>query len=204
MIQWKLINSTLIQNENSNYITSIFGSSFNAFKHIAIKKVEDLIIASPNNYCLLDPVPISLIKNCASLLAPYVSQLFNRSLTEGYIPASQKIAVVKPHLKKRGLDIGDGKNFRRVPNLTFISKLLERIVCTQLKAHLESNSAFPEHHSAYWKFHSTESEHLNVCSDLKKALGKGHVALLELLDCIWYHWPQCIAEATRSLIWCVW
>ena len=106
------------------------GSSINAFKHITTKEVEDLITASPNNCCLLDPVPTSLVKNCASLLAPYVSHLFNRSLAEGYIPASQKIAVVKPQLKKRGLDIGDRKNFRPVSNLMFISKLLERIVCT--------------------------------------------------------------------------
>ena len=82
-----------------------------------------------------------------------VSHLFNRSPAEGYIPASQKFELVKPHLKKRGLDIEDRKNFRPVSNLMFISKLLERIVCTQLKAHLESNSAFPDYQSAYWKFH---------------------------------------------------
>ena len=140
--------------------------------------MEDLITASPNNYCLLDPVPTSLVKNCASLLAPYMSHLFNRSLAGGYISASQKVAVVKPHLKKHGLDIGDRKNFRPVSNLTYISKLLERIVCTQLKVHLKSNSAFSEHQSAYQKLHSTESALLKVYSNLNMALGKGHVALL--------------------------
>ena len=39
------------------------GSSFNAFKHIITKEVEDLITASSNNYFLLDPVPTSLVKN---------------------------------------------------------------------------------------------------------------------------------------------
>ena len=67
-------------------------------------------------------------------------------------------------------------------NLTFVSKLLEHIVCTQLKVHLESNSAFPEHQSAYRKFHSTESVLLKVYADLNMALGKGHIALLGLLD----------------------
>ena len=70
------------------------------------KEVEDLITAAPNKHSLLDPVSTSLVKNCASLLAPYLPHLFNRSLAEGYIPESQKIAVVKPQLKKRGLDIG--------------------------------------------------------------------------------------------------
>ena len=144
--------------------------------------MEDLINASSNNCCLRDPVPTSLVKNCASIFAPYVSHLFNRSLAEGCIPTSQKVAVVKPHLQKRGLDIGDRKNLRPVSNLTFISKRLERIVCTQLKAHLESNSAFPEHPSAYRKFHSTESTLLKVYSDLNMTLGKRNVALLGLLD----------------------
>ena len=64
------------------------------------KEVKDLIITAPNNYCLLDPVPTSLVKNCASLLAPYMSHLFNRSLAEGYIHASHKVAVVKTTFKE--------------------------------------------------------------------------------------------------------
>ena len=46
------------------------GSSCSAFKQTTTKEAEDLITAAPNKHSILDPVPTSLVKNCASLLAP--------------------------------------------------------------------------------------------------------------------------------------
>ena len=76
-------------------------------------------------------------------LAPYLSELFNRSLQEGYLPSSQKAAVVTPLIKKRELDTADRKNYRPISNLTFVSKLLERVVSLKLTAFLYlSNKSF--------------------------------------------------------------
>ena len=47
---------------------------------------------------------------------------------------------------------------------------------------LEVNDALPVTQSVYRKFHSTESALLKVYLDLCLALGKGHIALLGLLD----------------------
>ena len=43
------------------------GSSFSALKQTTSKEVEDLITAASNKYCLLDPIPTSLVKNYVSL-----------------------------------------------------------------------------------------------------------------------------------------
>ena len=67
-------------------------------------------------------------------------------------------------------------------NLTFVSKLLERIVSGQLTAFLESINALSESQSAYRIFHSTGSALLKVFSDLNIALAHRYVALLRLLD----------------------
>lgn len=109
-----------------------------------------------------------------------MSLVFNRSLGNGYIPASQKVAIVKPLLKKQSLDKEDQRNFRPVSNLTFNSKLMERIVGGQLTDFLESNGALPENKISYWKFHSIESILLKVYSDLNITMVKGHVTLLGL------------------------
>ena len=77
---------------------------------------------------------------------------------------------------------GGPENYRPVSNLTFVSKLLERIVSEQLTTFLESINALPESQSAYRRFHSTESALLKVFSDLNIALAHGHVTLLGLLD----------------------
>jgi hypothetical protein len=130
----------------------------------------------------LDPVPTAVIKNCSDLLSPYIEILFNRSLSESYLPVDQKLAYVTPHLKKRGLDCTDNSNFRPVSNLSFISKLIEKIVSTQLTGYLESNHLLPIAQSAYRRFHSTETALLKVFSDLSKAVDDGNVCLLGLLD----------------------
>jgi len=51
--------------------------------------------------------------------------------------ASQKLAIVNPLLKIPSLDAGERKNHRPVSNLTFMSKVIERIVAEQLVKYLQ-------------------------------------------------------------------
>jgi len=145
-------------------------------------EITKLILAASNKCCCLDPVPTDLVKNCVDLLGPYITDMFNRSLTDGYVPPSQKVAHVTPHLKKRGLDITDSKNFRPVSNLSLLSKLLEKVVAGQLNGFLNITNTLPSTQSAYRKFHSTETALLKVFSDLCKAVDDGNTCLLGLLD----------------------
>ena len=50
-------------------------------------------------------------------------------------------AVVRPLLKKAGLDTGQLKNYR--PVTSFVSKLLERVVQVRLQAFLDDNGMLP-------------------------------------------------------------
>ena len=76
------------------------------------------------------------------LLAPFITLLFNRSLVTGCFPSEFKQAIVRPRLKKSGLDASDLNNYRPVSNLSFLSKLLERVV-GRLQAFLNSNELMP-------------------------------------------------------------
>ena len=62
------------------------------------------------------------------------------------------------------------KNFRPVSNLTFISKILEKVVLIQLKNHLSGNNLLEIFQSAYRQNHSAETAVLNVLGGL---LGSG-------------------------------
>jgi len=93
--------------------------------------------------CQLDPAPTSLVKEMHGLLAPFVALLFNKSLDTGCFPAEFKQAVVRPLLKKSGLDTAEMKNYRHVSNLSFLSKLLEKVVQDRLQAFLDSNYLMP-------------------------------------------------------------
>jgi len=158
------------------------GALFTSFQHTNPLQIAKLINSANNKHCSLDPVPNSIVKNCAELLSPFLSEIFNRSLDEGALPQCQKAAYIVPHLKKRGLDESDHKNYRPVSNLSFTSKLLERVVAGQLNEFLNASNALPAMQSAYRQHHSTESALLKVFSDICKAVDDGNTVLLGLLD----------------------
>jgi len=76
----------------------------------------------------------------------------------------------------------DVKNYRPISNLTFLSKVVERLVYRQLVAYLEKQGFFPSLQSAYRRFHSTETSVLKLTCDALLAADHGDVTLLGLLD----------------------
>jgi len=96
-----------------------------------------------------------LVKDMKTLLSPFITLLCNKSLAVGCFPSDFKRAVVRPLLKD-GLDISQMKNYRPVSNLSFLSKLLERVVQRRLQEFLDSNNLMPETQSAYRQYHNTE------------------------------------------------
>ena len=73
-------------------------------------------------------------------------------------------------------------NFRPVSNLSFISKLLEKVVSRQLVNYLDVSRLLPKFQSAYRADHSTETALLRVHSDLVAASDAGKISLIALLD----------------------
>jgi len=58
--------------------------------------------------------------------------MVNASLASGLLLDSLKHASVSPLLKRPVLDVADMTNYRLVSNLTFVSKVSERAVASQL------------------------------------------------------------------------
>ena len=122
--------------------------------------------------CELDPLPTWLRKECKAEL----------SLRESMIPKSLKTALIRPLLKKTGLDSDILKNYRPVSNLTFISKVIEKVISERLNEHLINNSLLDPLQSAYRDEHSTETVLIKVQNDILSALDAGSSAILLMLD----------------------
>jgi len=86
--------------------------------------------------------------------------LFNASLSSGIFPLLFKIAIVTPPLKKPDLNCNVPRSYRPICNLSVLSKLLERIVSTQLQAFIGEHSLLPSNQSAYKRGHSTSKSTL--------------------------------------------
>ena len=96
--------------------------------------------------------------------------------------SSPKKTIVTPLIKKFGLDQDTFSNYRPVSNLSFISKLIEKLVSIQLIAHLVANNLYESFQSAYRSPHSTETALLRVLNDLLMCVDTHGAAMLILLD----------------------
>ena len=144
--------------------------------------ILEILKKSAPKTCDLDPLPTSLLFECLDIVLPFLTQMINDSLLSGVFPDVHKQAIVKPLLKKPSLDPNDFKNFRPVSNLSFVSKLIEKVVLSQLSDHLLSNNLFSKYQSAYRPGHSTETALMKIVNDLLLTLDEGKLAVLTLLD----------------------
>lgn len=107
-----------------------------SFEPATEEEIRKLILRSPAKSCSLGPLPTSMLKDNVDLLAPFLTRVVDASLVSGVVPDSMKHAQVTPLLKKQDLDPECLKNYRPVSNLSFASKLLERVVAHRLLSHV--------------------------------------------------------------------
>ena len=116
------------------------------------------------------------------ILLSSITKLVNCSLSEGLVPDGFKKAVVTPLIKKESLPVEDLKNYRPVSGLTFISKLVERVVAKELVDHIHQHDLDNSYQSAYKSGHSTETALLSIKNDIHLSLSRGEATALVLLD----------------------
>ena len=79
---------------------------------------------------------------------PALTRIVNLSLQSGIFPADAHQAIVTPIIKKPSLDKEDLKSYRPVSNLSYVTKLIEKVVATQFVGHLSRNELYDSMQSA--------------------------------------------------------
>ena len=162
--------------------TSFSGTPLTTFMDATEVEIRNIIKLSPVKSCELDPLPTWLLKECIAESVPTITDIVNMSLRDSLIPKSLKITLIRPLLKKTGFDSDILKNYRPVSNLTFISKVIEKMVSGRLNEHLIKNSMIDPLQSAYRDKHSAETALIKVQNDILSALDAGSSAILLMLD----------------------
>uniref|UniRef100_A0A3P9M2T6 Reverse transcriptase domain-containing protein n=1 Tax=Oryzias latipes TaxID=8090 RepID=A0A3P9M2T6_ORYLA len=155
---------------------------FSSFQLPDHEEISSLILKSKPTTCSLDPLPSSLVIACLPSLLPLITAIIHSSLSSGTVPSLFKMAAVKPILKKPGSDPNVFNNLRPISNLPFISKILEKIVASQLYDHLKHNNLLEPFQSGFRPSHSTETALLKITNDLLIAADSGLLTILILLD----------------------
>ena len=108
--------------------------------------------------------------------------MINLSLSSGNMPSNLKEAILIPLIKKACLDPEIFNHFRPISNLTYLSKLIEKVVATRLFDHITTNGLHECLESSYRKYHSIETALTCIHDDILRAVDEKQCVILLLLD----------------------
>jgi hypothetical protein len=158
-----------------------YKTTLSAFQIVNTRNVREFIMKSPRKSCSIDVLPTRLLIDHLDVLIDSITIIINRILMDG-MPTVFKASVITPLLKKSTLPPDVLSNYRPVNNLTFMSKIAERIVSKQLINHLENNNLLDPNQSAYRQNYSCETVLVSICDTALRAIDEGDMMLLVLLD----------------------
>lgn len=110
---------------------------FDQFEPFSLSILDQLVASMKPTGSPIDIIPPRFLKEVFPTLGSCILTIINSSLTLGIVPKNFKDAVVHLLLKKPGLQ---PSNFRPVSKLPFLSKILGKTICTQLKSFLDDHS----------------------------------------------------------------
>jgi len=151
------------------------------FEPATLEEIKDIINECGIKCSPADLLPQVLYKENINTLLPVIVKLVNISLSTGNVDGV-KLADIVPLLKDESLDPNILKNFRPVSNLTFLGKIIERIVLKRLNQHMSLNNLHCPDQSAYKKNHSTETLLIRIWNDLLVATDEKKATVVMLLD----------------------
>ena len=108
--------------------------------------------------------------------------LVNSTFNESCFPNLFKHAAITPVIKDKNGDSEAYKNYRPVSNLSFLLKLLEKVVYDQIAAHLQFNNLYAKFLSGCRKKHSCETAMFKVVGDIQTNTSLMQNTALILLD----------------------
>ena len=131
--------------------------------------------------CALDIIPTSKLQEILGGCLPAITHLVNSSLDQGVFCEEWKEALVKPLIKKKLLGT-QNSNYMPVSNLSFISKIIEKVTLEQFNQHCQENSLVLEYQSAYRKNHSCETSLVKLVNDILWNMDRQLVTAIVIID----------------------
>jgi len=165
----KISNFHLACDSDNNVHRQTCPSAFTGGKFSKLRPLSEsdksIVLKSPPKSCILDPIPTQFLFHHIYCLICGISTIVDESLVSGFMPCFKKY-IVSYLIPKQNLNQNVLKNYRAASNIPFISKVIEKAVCSQANEYLSSFSLFEKHQSAYKKLHNTETVLVKITKDL--------------------------------------
>ena len=151
------------------------------FRPMTEAEVLKMINSMQSKSCKLDPIPTVQFKMLMDRCLPIVTRIVNISLMDGIFAAEWKTSIVRPLLKKIGLELMH-KNYCPVSNLSFLSKVVEHCALLQFNEHCATYNLILNFQSVYRPGYSTEIILLKLSNDILWSMEQQQVTMVILLD----------------------
>jgi len=168
-------------NVNNSTDNPFLGTNLSEFEPTNIDELTIILKESVLKSSTVDPLPAKLLNDNMDVLLPHLCDIVNLSLSTGNIDGV-KLAHITPLIKGSDLDHSVYKNYRPISNLSFVGKLIERVVLRRLNAHLDKNNLHIPNQSGYKKSHSTETLLITIVNDLLIATKQNTATVVMMLD----------------------
>ena len=145
-------------------------------------EVRSIILKSTNASCDLDPFPTRLLKHYIDDLIVHITAIINLSMQDGVVPHDFKQALVTPHIKKKTVCRNEFENYRPISNLSFLSKILERVVAKRLNVHNRRTTVIEPGTICLKPFSFHRNSLSKIHNDIICNMDNGKVTALTLLD----------------------
>ena len=125
-------------------------SKFSAFKPVTINQMCSLLLQlSGSKPTGLDKISSKVLKTAAPVISDSLTYIFNQAVTLCTFPNGWKIARVIPSFKNGQRNLPE--NYRPISILPALSKVMGRILYTQLYEYLSVNNLLSEHQFGFRK-----------------------------------------------------
>jgi len=128
----------------------------------------------------VDLISVRFVRICLPLILPVLEHIFNFSMQNSCFPDLWKMSNIRPVPKvKNPLTCMD---YRPISILCLLSKVLEKLVHSQVTEFINVNNILPPLQSGFRKGHNTTTALIKVTDDIRRAIDKRMLTLLLLLD----------------------
>ena len=161
--------------------SGIKGKEITDWQPLTERELWQIIVSLGTKSCESDAIPTKLLKENLDVLLPPLLNIMNESLAQGVFPAPWKQAIIRPLLKKTGLE-QIASNYRPVSNLKFVSKVCEKAMLSRFQDHCKENQLESAHQSAYKHGHSYETSITKIYNDLLWSMENQEASALVAID----------------------
>ncbi|XP_052749329.1 uncharacterized protein LOC128200304 [Galleria mellonella] len=143
-------------------------------------EIAKYLLSIKSNACGVDGIGRDMILQTLPRTLSIITAIINKSIVTSAVPELWKSAIVTPIPKvDNPVEL---KDLRPVSVLPYLSKILEKVIYTQLSKYVEENCILPAMQSGFRKGRGTVSALLDVVDNILTSQDSGEGSLLALLD----------------------